>query len=244
MQELVDPKTRQTADEGAMTALAGGDLILVGAGGFGRETLQAVRAINAVGGRWRLAGFLDDNVSLSGRYVDGIPVLGGLAEVKHLPNASIVVCTGRPDDYPSRERIVDSLGLQAERYATIIHPTASVPTSIHVGPGTVLLAQVAVTAAVMLGSHIAVMPHVTLTHDNVVEDFATIASGVRLGGGAHVGRCAYMGAGALVRENRSIGPGALIGMGSVVLRDVPANEVWAGNPARFLRHSRLMTSSG
>ena len=106
-----------------------------------------------MGARWRLAGFLDDDVSLSGRYVDGIPVLGGLAELTHLPNASIVVCTGRPVE-PSRERIVESLGLQAERYATIIHPTASVPTSILVGLGTVLLSHVAVTAAVMLQDRI------------------------------------------------------------------------------------------
>jgi acetyltransferase-like isoleucine patch superfamily enzyme len=99
----------------------------------------------------------------------------------------------------------------------------------------VLLAQVALTADVNLGAHVAVMPQVVLTHDDVVADCATIASGVRLGGGVRVARTAYLGAGALVRESLTIGAGALVGMGSVVLRDVPAGEVWAGNPARFLR---------
>jgi acetyltransferase-like isoleucine patch superfamily enzyme len=99
----------------------------------------------------------------------------------------------------------------------------------------VLLAQSVLTAGVLVGAHVAVMPRVVLTHDDEVEDFATLASGVVLGGGVRVGRGAYVGAGAVVREQVTIGAGSLIGMGSVVLRDVPPGEVWVGNPARRLR---------
>jgi sugar O-acyltransferase (sialic acid O-acetyltransferase NeuD family) len=218
-----------------MTVAAGGDLVVVGAGGFGREAAEAVRAANDAGASWRLLGYLDDDPSLAGTRVDGIPVLGGLEELKHLPGASVVVCTGRPDDYVSRPRIIEKLGLPAERYPTIVHPTAVVSSTSAIGPGSILLAQVVVTAAVRIGSHVAIMPHVTLTHDDVVEDFATLASGVRLGGRVHIGRGAYLGAGALVRENRVVGNGALIGMGSVAISDIPACEVWVGVPARYLR---------
>ena len=103
-----------------------------------------------------------------------------------------------------------------------------------VGPGTVLLAQTVLTAAVTVGSHAAIMPHVVLTHDDVIDDFATLASGVCLGGDVRVGRCAYVGAGALVRERCSIGSCALVGMGAVVTRDIPPHEVWAGVPARYI----------
>jgi sugar O-acyltransferase (sialic acid O-acetyltransferase NeuD family) len=214
---------------------AGGDLVIIGAGGFGRETADAVRAVNAAGGSWRLLGYLDDDPALSGSCLDGVPVLGGTAELSSLPDASVVVCTGRPDNYLSRPRIVGELDLPAERYATITHPTAAISASSRVGPGSVLLAHVAATAAVRIGSHVAVMPQVTLTHDDVVGDFATLASGALLGGGVRVGAGAYVGAGALVRENRAVGPGSLVGMGSVVLSDVPAGQVWTGVPARFLR---------
>jgi len=214
---------------------AGGDLVIIGAGGFGRETADAVRAANAAGGSWRLLGYLDDDPALSGSCVDGVPVLGGTAELSRLPDASVVVCTGRPDNYLSRPRIVGELDLPAERYATIMHPTAAISASSRVGPGSVLLAHVVLTAAVRIGSHVAVMPQVTLTHDDVVGDFATLASGAHLGGGVRVGAGAYVGAGALVREHRAVGPGSLVGMGSVVLSDVPAGQVWTGVPARFLR---------
>ena len=98
-----------------------------------------------------------------------------------------------------------------------------------------LLAQAVLTAAVRVGAHVAVMPQTVLTHDDVVQDFATVASGVRLGGGVRVGRGAYVGAGVLVREYAVIGDWSLLGMGSTVLGDVPPGEVWVGSPARRLR---------
>jgi sugar O-acyltransferase (sialic acid O-acetyltransferase NeuD family) len=218
-------------------------LVVVGAGGFGRETVEAIRALNAAGARWRLAGYLDDDPARHGTVIGGVPVLGGIAELDRMPEASVVVCTGRPDNYVSRPRIVERLGLPPERYATIIHPSASVSVTSRVGPGSVLLAQTVLTAAVTVGSHVAVMPHVTLTHDDVVADFATMASGVCLGGNVSVGRCAYIGAGALVRENRSVGSCALVGMGAIVTRDVPPGEVWAGVPARHIRKAAAVASS-
>lgn len=218
-----------------MTTMPGGDLIVVGAGGFARETVEAVRAMNNCGASWRLLGYLDDDPVLLGKQIDGTPVLGRIEELKNLPDASIVVCTGRPDNYQSRPRIVTALGLPAERYATIIHPATAVSTSSSIGPGSVVLAHTALTSAVRIGSHVAVMPQVVLTHDNVVDDYATLATGVRLGGRVRIGRGAYVGAGALVREGLAVGDGALVGMGAVVLDDVPAREVWAGLPARYLR---------
>jgi sugar O-acyltransferase (sialic acid O-acetyltransferase NeuD family) len=226
-----------------VTVAAERPLVVVGAGGFGRETVEAVRALNVAGARWRIAGYLDDDPARHGTVIDGVPVVGGTEELGDVPDASVVICTGRPDNYVSRPRIAQALDLPSERYATIIHPSASVSTTSQVGPGTVVLAQTVLTAAVTVGAHVAIMPHVVLTHDDVIGDFATMASGVCLSGDVHVGRCAYLGAGALVREQRSIGSCSLVGMGAVVTRDIPADEVWAGIPARYIRKADATTSS-
>ncbi|MFJ9537499.1 NeuD/PglB/VioB family sugar acetyltransferase [Streptomyces sp. NPDC101225] len=207
------------------------ELVIVGAGGFARETAQAV----AAAGGFRLLGHLDDNPALHGTQVDGVPVLGGCGLVHELPAAQVVVCVGNPGDYAARARLVGRLALPADRYATVVHPAAAVSATSRVGPGSVLLAHCALTAAVRVGAHVAVMPQVVLTHDDVVEDFATLTSGVRLGGGVRLERGAYVGSGALIREGTTIGAWSQIGMGSAVLGDVPPGEVWVGSPARRLR---------
>ncbi|MEU1055514.1 NeuD/PglB/VioB family sugar acetyltransferase [Streptomyces sp. NPDC005876] len=207
------------------------ELVIVGAGGFARETAQAAIAT----GGFTLLGHLDDDPALHGTEVDGVPVLGDCGLVHRMPGARVVICVGNVRDYAARARLVRRLGLPEERYATVVHPTASLSATSVVGPGSVLLAQCVLTAAVRVGAHVAVMPGTVLTHDDVVEDFATLASGVRLGGRVRLGRGVYVASGALVREGTAVGDWSLIGMGSGVLADVPPGEVWVGSPARRLR---------
>lgn len=214
-------------------------LVIIGAGGFARETAEIVAQLNSVESTFDLLGFLDDDDAKKGVSFDGVEVLGRIEDLTGLlaehADAKVVVCTGSPRDYGSRHRIVSSLALPDERFATVVHPDNRLPAAVDIGCGTVLSSGVTMTAPASIGSHVAVMPQVVLTHDDVIEDFVTIAAGVRLGGGVRVRPGAYLGSGCLIRENVSIGASALVGMGSVVLQDIPSAEVWAGSPARRIR---------
>jgi sugar O-acyltransferase (sialic acid O-acetyltransferase NeuD family) len=209
-------------------------LVLVGAGGLGRETAELVADINRTEPTWDLLGFVDDDPLLAGTRVIGLPVLGPIAQVASL-GAAVVVCTARPAVGCSRPALVERLDLPESRRPSLVHPSASLASSTRLGPGCIVLAGVVATAQVTLGAHVVVMPQVVLTHDDVVDDYATLASGVRLGGGVHVAAEAYLGAGALVREGCRVGTRALVGMGAVVLEDVASGQVWAGVPARPIK---------
>ena len=205
-------------------------LLLLAAGGLARETLEAVRSA----GSHEVIGFLDDDPTRHGTSFAGVTVLGGLALLEQFPDAATVVCAGRGR---ARAAIVDRLGsiqIETERFATVIHPSVDVPGSCVVGRGTILLAGTALTAEVTVGRHVVVMPNAVLTHGDVVEDFATVCAGVVLGGDVRVEDRVYLGMSAAVREGLTVGAGATVGMGSVVLSDVPAGETWAGVPARRL----------
>ncbi|MGH3417514.1 MAG: hypothetical protein ACRDSS_13680, partial [Actinocrinis sp.] len=113
--------TRTALDARYGTTCGEQELLIVGAGGFARETAQAVAALNAVRPTWQLLGFLDDDPLTHGRRVDGLPVIGGTDLAGSLPRTRLVVCVGNPRNYFARMRIVERLGLPPARYATIMH---------------------------------------------------------------------------------------------------------------------------
>lgn len=209
-------------------------IILAAASGLAREVAEAVRAS---AGR-ELLGFIDDDEDLWGTTIDGLPVLGGLAVAIARDEADVVLCAGKGS---AREAMADRLrdgGFLTERYAAALHPSVNIPASCSIGAGSLLLAGTVLTASVTVGQHVVIMPNVTLTHDDVVEDFATICAGVTLGGDVRVGRAAYLGMSATVRERRAVGDRATLGMGSVLLEDLPPGQTWVGNPAATMRSGR------
>ena len=206
-------------------------MLLIAASGLAREVLAAVRE----SGRSDVVGILDDDAGKTGAIVDGVRILGPASDALSYPGAGVVVCIGSG---AGRDRIVDrlaALGFSDRRYATVVDSSVRIPYGCEIGRGSILLGHVTLTAGVTLGEHVVVMPGVTLTHDDVVEDFATFAAGVSLGGGVRIGRGAYLGMNASVREGASVGAAATIGMGAAVLADVPDDQTWVGVPARVLR---------
>ena len=204
-------------------------LLLVGTGGLGRETAEAARA----GSFWKPVAWADDDPAMWGTELDGLPVLGGTDSAVG-SGASVVLCPGRG---ATRGLLADRLaaaGLTEDRYATVVHPAASIAASCTLGAGSVVLAGTVLTASVTVGRHAVLMPGVVLTHDDVLADLVTVCARATLAGGVQVGTGAYLGAGCLVREHVAVGAWSVVGMGAVVLRDVPAHETWAGVPARQL----------
>ncbi|GAA2020946.1 acetyltransferase [Terrabacter terrae] len=217
-----------------MSAADGHDpatVLLVAAGGLAREAATAAQAAGV-----RVLGCLDDAPGTWGREVaTGLPVLGGLELAAEYTAASLLVCAGKGS---TRERIVarlGALGVSSDRYATLVHPRASLAPDTVVRPGTLVLAGVVATANVVIESHVVLMPNVVLTHDDHLESYVTLCAGVVLGGGVRVGRAAYVGMAASVREGRTLGARSLLGMGAVLLRDIGEGETWVGVPAASLQ---------
>jgi sugar O-acyltransferase (sialic acid O-acetyltransferase NeuD family) len=217
-------------------------LLVVGGGGFARETLELVRAVNAVAPTWRVLGLLDDDPRMHGRRIHDVEVIGASEAVHEHPDALVTICVASPGNPGGRLAIAARLGLASDRYATLVHPSAVVPRSASIAGGSVLHAGAILTADVTLGAHVAMMPAVVLTHDDLVGDGVTFGAGARVAGGVTIEDAAYVGSGALLREHVVVGCGAVVGMGAVVTQSVPAGEVWAGVPARPLRSAPALVT--
>lgn len=213
-------------------------LILVAASGLAREAMAAIKNT----GTDYVLGFLDDDPALAGTRINGVPVLGTIADAVTYSGAQFVLCAGKGSVRERLARQLAGLGVADDRYATVIDASVAVPDGSVVGRGSILLANTVLTADVRVGRHVVAMPNVTLTHDDQLEDFATLTAGVSLGGGVRIGRGAYLGMNSSVRERCTVGAGATVGMGAAVVNDVPDGETWVGVPARPL--TKIQTCTG
>ena len=59
-----------------------------------------------------------------------------------------------------------------------------------------------------------------------------MVAGVVVCGSVEIGEDCFIGAKSVIREHLTIGNNVLIGMGSVVTKNIPDGETWVGNPAR------------
>jgi sugar O-acyltransferase (sialic acid O-acetyltransferase NeuD family) len=207
------------------------DVILLGAGGGLYDVLDVVDALNDDGDKVNVLGVLDDGAPPGSEHL-GLEVLGVLSDAARFPSAQFVSTIHNERDYARHPEIVARLGLPPERFATLIHPRAGVSRRAQVGFGVCICDGASLAGGVTVGDHVFVGAHVVIGHNSTIEDHAVLAAGAMLGGWVHAQRACYVGSAGAVRPNVTLGRESLVGLGAIVVRDVPEGFVVVGNPAR------------
>lgn len=205
-------------------------LVIVGAGGHGREALDIVTAINEVEPTYDFLGFLDD-----GRSVGEIvaphkhKILGG-ADLLQTLQAEYVIAIGDTDTRRTIANAVEPVAASAP--TSLIHPLASIGSEVTYGSGLMMAAGARVTHGVTLGAHVHINVNSTISHDCWVGDYVTITPGSHVSGSVRIGDGVWLGIGAVVRQGTIIESGTTVGAGAVVVDDLPAHCTAVGVPAR------------
>lgn len=205
-------------------------IIIVGAGGFGRELLQWIKDINAVKPTWEIAGFIDDDIhALDGVETDG-KIIGTIKDWQPKADEVFALAMGSP---ALKRKIVGLLKSKGAKFATVIHPTALLSPFAHYGEGFIMFPYSKLSCNSTVGDFVTLLS-TPIGHDNIIGEYSVISGGCNIVRNVKIGKDVFLAAGVCIAQDVVIGDGAYLGLGSVVLKDVEAGKKVFGNPARVV----------
>ena len=233
MQDALTPLVMDAKETGTALRLLPPDcrrILIVGAGGFGREVLQWARDA------WpesadRIAGFLSaDANALEGLGCDH-GVLDSPDGYQPAPGDRLLLAIGIPY---VRRQVTESLLDRGAEFLTLIHPTAIVAASASIGPGSILCPYSIASDSCRVGRFVIMNYHSSLGHDATAGDFSVLSPYATLGGHAHVEDDVFLGLHASVGPGKTVGARSKVSANSCVLAAAPADSIIYGVPGRIV----------
>lgn len=206
-------------------------LVIVGAGGFGREVAWLVQEINEQKPEWNFFGFVDDYST--GQTVEGYPILGNMEWLLAQPLKPYVVCA--VGDPRIRRKLVKPLSNAGFPFATLIHPSVKMSKYVQIGKGSMICAGVIITTNIVIGEHCLLNLGCFVGHDTTVGDYASMMPGTNIAGDVEIGEGSYYGLNSCVINQVKVGEWSIIGAGATVTKDIPPYSLAVGVPAKPIR---------
>lgn len=206
------------------------DIVIIGAGGFGREVAWLIEEINMKTPTYHLLGFIDDSLEV-GYELNGYKVIGNTEWLKD-KDFFVVCAVGNPI---TKKKIILQLKNTKIRYPILIHPSVNISSYTKIGEGSIVCAGNILTVNILIGKHVIINLDCTIGHDAVIEDYCTILPSVNVSGNVKIEECVSVGTGTQIIQGLCIGNNSIIGAGAVVTKDIPNKVVAVGAPAKPIK---------
>lgn len=215
-------------------------ILIIGAGGFGREVYWLIQEINECRPEWNVLGFLDDNQAALDGFENYPKIIGSLNRFPEISKSHdhslwLINAIGDPE---IRKKTVSALNTEKARWATLIHPTAATGTNSTLGEGCILARNSMVTCDAEIGCHVHINIYASCDHDTVLGDYCTLSPHTDIQGNARIGEGVFFGGHAVVLPSARVGNWARVGASSLVLRNVKPGLTVFGVPAKPLTQLR------
>ncbi|WP_374457514.1 acetyltransferase [Nocardioides sp.] len=210
-------------------------IVVVGIGGFGREVIDIIDAVNAASPEpvWDLVGVVDDapnDLNLERLSLRGVDFLGDTGVPLSWPNpVSYVVGIGSPR---VRRLMAERYDAENFRAATLVHPSVTHGFGVSIGPGAVVCAGARLTTNITVGQHVHINLNVTVGHDSSIGDFVSVNPLASISGDCVIEDGVLIGVAGVVLNGLTIGAGAVLGGSACAVRDLAPGVVAVGVPAK------------
>jgi len=210
----------------------------LGAGGHAAILIEMIRAV----GGYEIVEVTDRRAELWGGDVLGVPIRGADDRLPGLRDAGVTAAfigVGAVKSVAVRKRLFEqalSLGFEL---ITVVHPRAFVAPSVTIGQGTMVLPAAVINSRSTIGDNVTIYSGVLIEHDTHVGHHTHLSPGVHVAGGVRIEAECFIGIGASIIQNVTIGTRAVVGAGGVVLQDLPAECIAVGIPARPIAQRRM-----
>lgn len=205
------------------------NLIIIGAGGCGREILQWAKDINKKDKTWNIKGFLDDDANALNNKKCDTPILSSI-DAYDIQEEDVFICG--IGDSGTRKTVVQKMKDRGAKFVNIIHPTAIVADSCTLGEGVILYPFALVSANAIVSDGCIINMHSSVAHDATLGCYCTISSYCDITGMCTIGDEVFMGTSAKLVPGTKVGDHAFICAGSMVMTRIREGVKVMGNPAK------------
>lgn len=215
-------------------------IIVIGAPAF-IDLHTLIRDINSSGkDKFEVIALLDDNPELHGTEICGVPVVGPLSLAREYPDdVCFALCVNNVKRRVQRIEIVRDLGIPEHRYPPLVHPSCCIGDYASVGFGTQMLPFSSVKNSSSVGNFC------FLSESFVTSTHVSVSDGCLCGGCVHfldssvIEPCVFVGTGAVVAEDVTLGAGCFVGAQSLITKNVHPGFFALGNPAKQIPNITL-----
>lgn len=209
------------------------EVVILGGSGVGMIAAYIAETLGI-----KVLGFLNDNLPVGSTIglFKKYQVLGTSGDVHKIvePENRFVVLAYKTMKHEwSMFNNLISLGIPREKFTNLIHPEARIPTGFCLlGKGIIAAPNAQVSTDVIIADNCFLLGNCFIGHDSLIQQYVSVTNNVSIGAEVRIGRGSHIGSNSTIREKVRIGDFSLVGMGSVVLNDVPSRAIVVGTPAK------------
>lgn len=207
------------------------NLIILGTGNFSKIVYEYALSNPKYNIEWAIKGFIDFNSEYIKADID-YPDLISTIDDYIVQKDDVFICSYvNPED---RAKSVEMISQKGGEFINIIHPLSNISRKATYGIGNFIGAFTTISVNTKIGNHIIIQDHCNIGHDSSIGDFSHLYVGNIICGKNQIGKQVSLYTGSTIYPKVKISDHAIVGAGSVVMRNIKEGITVIGNPAKIM----------